>query len=228
VRGVETVSGYYPADIVVSNCGMQRTIDLTGREHLPEEYVRKAERYRYSNSYVTIKYALERPVITYPVVVCLPEIPPEKVFSYIDQNGVPEDPYLFMPIPTNHDPSLAPRGKQLVIVGTAAPAGASDELCNAILDRVHSKVCELFPAVEGAIAWQSRSTSADARNLTGHPAGEAIGLAQIPGQVGRMRPELATPVQGLWLVGADAGARGIGTEMAAGSALRLADCLTTK
>jgi phytoene dehydrogenase-like protein len=32
-------------------------------------------------------------------------------------------------------------------------------------------------------------------------------------------------VEGLYLVGADAGARGVGTEMAAGSALALADLL---
>jgi len=34
-------------------------------------------------------------------------------------------------------------------------------------------------------------------------------------------------VEGLWLVGADAGAQGIGTEMAAGSALYLADLIAS-
>ena len=225
VRGVETASGDYPADIVISNSGILRTLDLAGREHFPGDYVRKAEQYRYSNSYVTVKYALERPVVPYPVVFYMPDLPPEKVFRYVEEKTVPENPYLFMPVPTNHDPDLSPNGKQLVIVGTAAPPEASGDLCAAILDRVHAKVCELFPDLEAAVVWQSRSTRTDAAELTGHRAGEAIGLAQIPGQVGRLRPELATPVTGLWLVGADVGARGIGTEMAAGSALRLADIL---
>jgi phytoene dehydrogenase-like protein len=226
VRGVKTSSGNYPADTVISNCGILRTVDLAGRENYPEDYVRKAENYRYSNSYVTIKYALERPVVPYPVVFYMPNVPPDRVFRYVEEKTVPEDPYLFMPVPTNHDTALAPDGKQLVIVGTAAPPQASNELCTAILDRVHAKVCELFPNLEAATIWQSRSVSTDAAELTGHSAGEAIGLAQIPGQVGRLRPELSTPVKGLWLVGADAGSRGIGTEMAAGSALRLADILT--
>jgi prolycopene isomerase len=225
VRGVNTASGNYPADTVISNCGILCTIDLVGREHFPEDYVRKAEQYQYSNSYVTIKYALERPIIPYPVVFYMPDGPPDRVFRYVEEKTVPEDPYLFMPVPTNHDTTLAPNGKQLVIVGTAAPPQASDDLCSAILDRVHGKVCELFPHLEAAIIWQSRSGSTDAAELTGHYAGEAIGLAQIPGQAGRFRPEPDTPVAGLWLVGADVGSRGIGTEMAAGSALRLADIL---
>ena len=225
VRGVETASGYYPADIVISNCGILRTIDLAGREHFPENYVRKAEQYRYSNSYVTVKYALERRVVLYPVVFYMPHLPAGEVFRYVEEETVPEDPYLFMPVPANHDPDLAPDGKQLVIVGAPAPPGASGDLCAAILDRVHDKVCELYPDLEAAVLWQSRSTCNDAAELTGHRTGEAIGLAQTPGQAGRLRPELATPVTGLWLVGADAGARGIGTEMAAASALRLADIL---
>ena len=187
--------------------------------------MRKAEQYRYSNSYVTVKYALERRVVPYPVVFHMPHLPADKVFEYMEEETVPQDPYLFMPVPANHDPSLAPDGKQLVIVGTAAPPAASGDLCSAILDRVHAKVCELYPDLEAAVLWQSRSTYNDAAELTGHRTGEAIGLAQTPGQVGRLRPEMATPVTGLWLVGADAGARGIGTEMAAASALRLADIL---
>jgi phytoene dehydrogenase-like protein len=223
---VETARGDYPADIVVSNCGMVRTLDLAGREKFPEAYVKKAEAFRYSNPYVTVKYALKRPVVPYPVVFHMPNLPAEEVFAYIDRNIPPEDPYIFMPVPTNHDPGLAPWGKQLVVAGTPAPAGASDELCRAILDRVHAKVCELFPDLEGALLWKSYSTRRDASRITGHPAGEAIGLGQVPGQVGPDRPSLRTPVQGLWLVGADAGARGIGTEMASASALLLADALT--
>jgi phytoene dehydrogenase-like protein len=220
---VETARGDYPADIVVSNCGLVRTLDLAGREHFPEAYVKKAEAFRTSNPYVTVKYALFRPVVPYPVVFHMPGLPAEEVFSYIEKKTPPEDPYIFMPVPTNLDPGLAPAGKQLVVAGTPAPAGASDELCSAILDRVHDRVCGLFPGLEGALLWKSYSTAGDAARLTGHPAGEAIGLGQMPGQVGPARPSLRTPVQGLWLVGADAGARGIGTEMASASALRLAE-----
>jgi prolycopene isomerase len=227
VRAVVTDKGEYPADLVVSNVGLRNSIYLAGRESFPEYYAETAESCSDSNAYITIKYALERPVVDAPVVFYMPHLPPEDVFTYIEDERPPDEPYIFMPVPTNHDPKLAPEGKQLVIAGTAAPAGASDQLSNAILDKVHGKVCELFPDLEEALVWMSRSTDSDARELTGHRAGEAIGLAQVPGQVGKMRPELRTPVEGFWLVGADAGARGIGTEMAAGSALYLADLIAS-
>jgi len=62
-------------------------------------------------------------------------------------------------------------------------------------------------------------------NLTHHLKGEAIGLAQTPDQVGTKRPQHATPIQNLYLLGADVGARGIGTEMASASALTLVDAV---
>lgn len=112
-----------------------------------------------------------------------------------------------------------------MIAGTAAPSNAPDDLCNAILDRVYAKICDLFPGIDDALIWQTRSTTGDVKELTAHRAGECIGLAQTPDQVGSLRPEHRTPVEGLWLVGADAGARGIGTEIASGSALQLAELL---
>ncbi len=226
VRSVDTDAGEYPADLVVSNAGLAATVGLAGGEHFPEEYEEATRGRAVSNAYVTVKYALSRKVIEEPVVFYMPETTGGRVFDYIAERRPPEDPYIFMPVPSNWDPALAPEGCQLVIAGTAAPSDASDELCEAILDRVDATVRRLFPALEGALLWSSRSTAADTRELTGHRAGECIGLAQIPGQVGRDRPSQRTPVEGLWLVGADAGARGIGTEMAAGSALRLMEGLS--
>jgi len=219
--GVETETGFQSADIVISNMGLKRTIDLVGKKNFPEPYVTRAGNYRFSNSYITIKYALDKNIVAYPVVFHMPNLPAEKAFDYIEKRTVPEDPYIFMPVPSNQDPQLSPDGKQIVIAGTAAPPSASQQLCEAILDAVHNRVCELFPGFENAIRWQTRSTRSDTTEITQHPEGEAIGIGQHSGQTGRFRPSLKTPIEGLWLVGADAGSRGIGTEMAAGSALNL-------
>jgi prolycopene isomerase len=227
VEGVQTDKDFYPADIVISNCGISRTIDLAGKNNFPDEYKKSADTYTYSNAYVTIKYALDRPVVPYPVVFYMPDMPPRNIFGYINERKAPEEPYIFMPIPSNIDPGLAPPGKQLVIAGTAAPTGASNELCNKILDKIHERVIELFPEIEKASLWQIRSTASDTTGITKHAAGEAIGIGQTPKQVGKFRPKFDTPVKGLYLVGSDAGARGIGTEVASGSALGLFELLTS-
>ncbi|MBA4367953.1 MAG: hypothetical protein C0403_09990, partial [Desulfobacterium sp.] len=56
-EGVQTDKAFYPADIVISNCGISRTIDLAGKKNFPDEYRKTANNYTYSNAYVTIKYA---------------------------------------------------------------------------------------------------------------------------------------------------------------------------
>jgi hypothetical protein len=53
--------------------------------------------------------------------------------------------------------------------------------------------------------------------------GETIGLAQVVGQDGRYKPAVKAPIQGLFYVGCDAGGRGIGTQQATDSGMKVAD-----
>jgi hypothetical protein len=52
--------------------------------------------------------------------------------------------------------------------------------------------------------------------------GECIGLAQIVGQCGKNKPSPTAPIQGLFYVGVDAGADGVGTHQAVTSASNVA------
>ncbi len=52
--------------------------------------------------------------------------------------------------------------------------------------------------------------------------GDAVGLAQVVGQVGRGKPDARTPLPGLYLVGCDAGGRGSGTHQAVDSGFNVA------
>ncbi len=57
----------------------------------------------------------------------------------------------------------------------------------------------------------------------GKEFGPAVSTGQTPDQVGRRRPPVYTPIQGLYLAGCNAGARGVGTELAAASAMECVD-----
>jgi prolycopene isomerase len=50
-----------------------------------------------------------------------------------------------------------------------------------------------------------------------------VSTGQTPDQVGANRPPVYTPVRGLYLAGCNAGGRGVGTELAAASAMECAD-----
>jgi prolycopene isomerase len=56
--------------------------------------------------------------------------------------------------------------------------------------------------------------------------GEAVGLAQVVGQVGKGKPSARTPLSGLYLVGCDAGGRGAGTHQAVDSGFNVAAMVT--
>ena len=57
----------------------------------------------------------------------------------------------------------------------------------------------------------------------GKEFGPAVSTAQTPDQVGARRPPVYTPLRGLYLAGCNAGARGVGTELAAASAMECVD-----
>ncbi len=231
VRGVETTVGeFYPADVVISNAGIKRTVELVGEEHFPQEYLDWVRGLKYSYSFITIKYGLERRVIQLPSpsFFNIPNVDPDHMFDYIDEGGAPADPFLFTPMPSEWDTYMAPPGRQLVIVGVPGPIEVTPEKveqCERILDRAEERFLEIFPQVEEHIQWKMRTHIAHTSSITGKPTGECIGLAQCVGQTGVHKPSPRTPVEGLWLVGADAGARGVGTEQAVGSALYLANLL---
>jgi len=231
VRGVETAEGEeIAADLVVSNAGIKRTLEMAGEEHFPAEYASYVNGLKYSCAFITTKYGLDRRVVDLPApsFFNIPAVDPDHMFDYIGDGGVPEDPFLFTPFPSEWDTYAAPPGKQLIICGVPGPIEVSGEnvaQCERILDRAEERLLEIFPQIAPHIEWKMRTHIAHTASITGKPTGECIGLSQCVGQTGAHKPDPWTPVQDLWLVGADAGARGVGTEQASGSAIYVANLL---
>jgi prolycopene isomerase len=217
VRGVEA-GGFIPADIVISNNGIKETVALAGRHHFPDDYLSMVDALRLSFGAVSVKYALDAEVVRSPLCCYFPD--------FRDEALVERQAAIFVPVPSAADPSLAPPGCQLVLAGSLAPPGLEEPeqakaICNEMLDRIENTMQDLFPDLEEHIVWKIRTDTRYISEISGRWTGEVIGIAQNRRQVGKKRPSSVTPVQGLYLVGADAGGRGVGTEMAVDSALNL-------
>jgi prolycopene isomerase len=145
-------------------------------------------------------------------------------------NGIlPDDPPLYIPCPSLADPELAPQGKHLLLVGTIVPASLEAKgVAEKVLDRVEVKMKDIVPGLYDHILWKHRTNLDYIGAMGGRGGGEAIGLAQRFDQVGRSKPDARMPVQGLYLVGCDAGGRGIGTEQAADSALKVTETISSQ
>ena len=80
----------------------------------------------------------------------------------------------------------------------------------------------IIPGLRQHIMWTNTMTPEDIKNMLGEE-GTAIGIAQMVGQVGDKRPKINTPIEGLYIVGGEAGGTGVGIELCINSAIEFID-----
>ena len=231
VAGVVTEDGTFTAPIVVSNAGIQPTVlRLAGEEHFDRGYVARVRSLVPSWAISGLRYFLDRPFFEHGMYIAFSDANylTAARLAQIKAGQFPEHPLVFTVVPAVYDPSLAPEGKQCALVGTICTPDPDFAHGEALLERLDATVRHLWPGIDGCITAVDRYLGADVAALTRDRAvpgqgGECIGLAQIVGQCGRHKPEARTPVNGLYLVGCDAGGYGCGTHQAADSGVRVAN-----
>ena len=214
------------ADAVFSNAGVRRTVELVGAEAVGDRYARRARGLVNSMAGVMIRYTLDTEVIDSPVLFAMPKTPAADVARRIGEGRIVDAGMgYYATVPTHFDPGLAPPGGQIVIAGTAfypeVPGRAGLERMLLGLER---RLENLYPRFADAIIRREPTTQVHVAAASGRRiSGEAVGVAQIPGQVGAGRPTRRTPIRGLYVVGADTAQGAIGTELAAMSGLAAAE-----
>jgi len=229
---VQTAQGLeLRAGVVAANLAPVDLLPLLGDEPLPQAWLDRVAAIRPSGAAHQLKLGLDRPLVEEGCFIGgvsrrglglmdldLPLL--ERMVAAIDMGLVADPLPLYATVPTNYDPTLGPPGQQLILVSAygpttsnpADPPEAWREAALASLRQIlpeldeHLLFCELRP-VPSIGAWMGKSSNA------------AICNGQLPGQVGAARLPVETPVPGLYLVGDGAGGRGIGTELAAASAM---------
>jgi phytoene dehydrogenase-like protein len=216
VMGVRA-GGTIEADVVVSNMGLQPTARMLASE-LPVEYLESVMKLRSSYGAVSVKYALDAEVVPDPMTLWIPDL--------ADAQALEKYVGIMYPVPSIPDPGIAPEGCQLVLAGAVLSADPKQkELNNQILDRIEATMQMLHPGIEDHVIWKLRTDVEYTSKISGRDLGEVIGISQDYRQVGVNRPSPDMPIEGMYLVGADVGGRGIGTEMAAESALAVSDMI---
>ena len=227
VRGIETDKGYFPADIIVSNAGVVKTMELAGEQYFPVDYIGRAKSAKDSFGACTVKYVLNAPLADTPGTLYIPKgyILP-KFLKDAGKGKIPDDTSLFVISPTVSDPTLAPKGLHLLLGAASSPSDMLDkDINNKVLDLVENTMERIYPGLKKHTLYKQRQGVDYIAAVGGRGRGEGIGMAQRFDQDGKLRFSPKSPVKGLYIVGADTGAFGIGTELAAQSAMDAKDII---
>src|SRR5262249_21009318 len=140
---------------------------------------------------------------------------------------VPKMIPIYCPIPTNFDPSLAPGGAQLLTACAVAPTTdvsfEDDE--KKWIEAMLEAMDELVPGCRERALFVDTIGVRALASWTGKLHGPAVSTGQTPDQVGGRRPGVRTPLRRVYACGDGAGGRGVGTELAATSAMECADAV---
>lgn len=237
VRGVELSDGTrLPADVVVSTSSLRTTVEhLVGPDRFPAEYVDRVRRLRGSFIAVQAKVGLRRRRVDAGAIVggfghdrSLLDLTPgdfKAIFSAVERGEVPEVVPFYCPVPTNFDPDLAPPGHQLLTICAVAPTTdvALRDPGPAWEEAMLRALRRVVPGIDDDVVFIDRFSVEFIERWIGKRFGPAVSTGQTPDQVGPRRPPVFTPIRGLYVAGCGAGARGVGTELAAASGMDCAD-----
>jgi prolycopene isomerase len=202
---------------------------------VPADYAARVAALRGSGNAHQIKLGLRRRLVDEGCLIggvslsglTLADLSLDLMRSTVDAIGVGRvsDPLaIYAPVPTNYDPSLAPDGGQLIVASVYGPTcdDPSDPPAR-WRESALAAFRKIIPNLDDELAFVEWTPIRAVAGWMGKSNRAAICNGQFPGQVGADRLPVATPLSGLYIVGDGAGGRGIGTELAASSAMEAVD-----
>lgn len=215
----------FHAPVIVSNADIKSTVrNLVGEEYFPKDYARRIQSLKYSCHPLTLKVALKEKITNDPMINFIPDAfsPTLRVTDDMKAGIIPEWVAAMGVAPDVIDASLSPPGKQLIGFLSACPAHQDWKKWEKVmLDSFY----RVYPKAKGKVLWHFLETP-DLINAYAGEDGAYIGVAQSVDQIHERRPSVVSPLKGLYFSSAEAGGHGIGTELAASSALELFDILS--
>lgn len=222
--GVYVNGELWQADMVVSNTGIKRTIlELAGEKYFSKDYVEYVRNLTYTESTMIMRVALNKRVTDVKMFSTISETP-KTVFRDKLREGIFDKSAasVFAVIPSNFCTGICDDDKQLFMSSAGVPYGISRELEDEIYNYMLDFLSDMFPGFRENIRWIDKSYYQDVDAFAGED-GNCIGIAQCAGQTGADRPKIKTPLEGLYIIGGDAGGSGVGVENAINSAMEFFD-----
>ncbi|MBN1288608.1 MAG: NAD(P)/FAD-dependent oxidoreductase [Actinobacteria bacterium] len=229
VTGVELETGeVIKTNLVISNGGIKETVkNLVGEDKFDKKYVDYIKSLKNGICGWCLRLALDEPFVDYDFILSIPDKDNQELVHQVWDDHIVIDRVsgLMATSPSRMDPTLAPPGKQSVIV-IGPHSFEPKENWPKWEEKAFEAIECVFPGISDHVMWHDFLTPTTYLAL-GEEESPAVGIAQCMGQAGADRPSSESPIEGLYYVGAEAGkyAFGVATEMATMSGLNCADYL---
>jgi prolycopene isomerase len=230
VTGVVTPNGTFHAPVVVSSAGIQPTVlKLVGEEHFDRSYSNYIKGLAPGWAFTSVRYFLSKPVMDVAMYVAYSDDSWWNMerFLKVKEGQIPDEVILFMVNHCFYDENAAPPGKQVLVSGTVCSPDPDAKEIEGLWKKMDEQMAEFFPDIWEATERTEYAGPKEISDLTRDSVGpglggECVGMGQIVGQCGTMKPKSETPIRGLYIAGADAGAAGMGTHQACTSGTEVA------
>jgi prolycopene isomerase len=230
VTGVVAAKNTFRAPVVVSSAGIQPTVlKLVGEEQFDRAYVNYIKGLAPGWGFTSIRYFLSKPVMDVAMYVAYSDDSWWNMerFRRVKDGHIPDEVILFMCNHSFYDEEAAPPGKQVLVSGTICSPNPEAAEIEGLWERMDEQMVKFFPEIWEATERREYAGPREISNITRDSVlpgqgGECVGLGQIVGQCGKMKPNPAAPIRGLYYAGADAGGAGMGTHQAACSGIEVA------
>jgi phytoene dehydrogenase-like protein len=224
----------HSAPHVACNLAPADLLALLDTNQLPSEWIERARAVRASGNAHQVRLALARPLVDEGCLIggvsleglTLRDLSLDLMRHTVDsiEQGRVSDPIaIYAPVPSNYDPQVAPPGRQLIIASIYGPVREDPADPPAVWrERSLRALARVIPHLEEELMFVEFMPVPAIGRWMGKASNGAICNGQWPGQVGRDRLPVRTPIRGLYLCGDGAGGRGVGTELAAASGMEAA------
>ncbi len=227
----------YVAPVVACNMAPADALALLDGVSVPADYRARVAALRGSGNAHQVKLALRRPLVDTGCLIGgvsldglqLGDLQLDlmhRTVDSIDAGRVSDPIAIYAPVPTNYDPSLGPDGGQLIVASIYGPVRADPaDPPERWRERAMAALAQVIPGLHDELLFAEFTPIPAVASWMGKSNRAAICNGQFPGQVGRDRLPVVTPIHGLYLCGDGAGGRGVGTELAATSAMQVVDTI---
>jgi phytoene dehydrogenase-like protein len=218
------------APVIISNADIKATVtDWVGPQHFSKDYVEKIAKLTYADSCIMFKVGLKEKITDDQLRMYMPDdrSPMNKASDKDKPTSIPEKMPGMIVVPTNFDPALGPdKDQQLICFGTGIRTATdlNKQDWDSWRRTLRNSFFSAFPEAKDKVLWEKMDTPQLVDAYAGED-GNIIGVGQTVDQIHKRRPAVVSPLKGLYYASAEAGGHGIGTELAASSAMELFEVL---